>query len=729
MSAQIDYAEISRHARRIVDANRAQAVVDQVMSQADTSSDSAPPTAAESSTSRPPKKLNANASGRKAETGRSRRPTIGRGVSEAQSATRQESSEADSAMDGLVGGQAPLAPPQAMQSGGVGETDVLLAAATQQEYGAGLMGMVSGNDGSGQWAARGWAISPPQVQAGGSRDYLMGMGMGNHSSPDLSFLNDLFAFTPAPTLPPLETSPSQILPINFLAPTPAPTSQTDPLPQFANLNKSRLLARRTANQNMAAPAVSRGISPLSNSTVHPRMLLIETILQASEFDDSLFEFGPSGRVIQSLPGSSRGFGGTDVLSNAFSSPSARTLFHHYCNVSARFLVTMGNIGPNPLVTLCTPSKLLDTSSAASAAIRMSLLSTSMAHFTYETVDLVGAANLGRNWASTRARLDAVGRKFKKAALSNIFMAETTETSPEAIDSILAACTFICIRDVISADPTWADNMEFVLKLAHKKGGPQAMLKTTNGASNFTRRYLLENLATHDVFSCFSTGKEPALLGNYDCWWFESVETSQTRWEWESVERTFGISRAMVELVARVVTLDSRKRRLGIVMSDHPEEMMVIGQHFIRESHCLLLEADIWGNSLSALPQHHRVTCGDYIYKYMTVVLILADILEQPISTPRIAQSVDSILELCSEATAMRMSVMLTWPLLIAGLYCLPEKREKVSSLFDAFQYDYCEDLRCARSLLEEQWRLIEAGHGPRPWREVMKKLDKHAMLI
>jgi hypothetical protein len=73
------------------------------------------------------------------------------------------------------------------------------------------------------------------------------------------------------------------------------------------------------------------------------------------------------------------------------------------------------------------------------------------------------------------------------------------------------------------------------------------------------------------------------------------------------------------------------------------------------------------------------------------------ILEQPISTPRIAKSVESILELCSEATAMRMSVMLTWPLLIAGLYCLPENREKVSSLFDAFQYDYCEDLRVAVS--------------------------------
>jgi hypothetical protein len=36
---------------------------------------------------------------------------------------------------------------------------------------------------------------------------------------------------------------------------------------------------------------------------------------------------------------------------------------------------------------------------------------------------------------------------------------------------------------------------------------------------------------------FTTGKEPQLLGNYDSWWFDSVETSKTRWEWESVERT------------------------------------------------------------------------------------------------------------------------------------------------------------------------------------------------
>ena len=58
---------------------------------------------------------------------------------------------------------------------------------------------------------------------------------------------------------------------------------------------------------------------------------------------------------------------------------------------------------------------------------------------------------------------------------------------------------------------------------------------------------------------------------------------------------------------QICVLDSHKRRLGISLKGHPDELWDAGQHFIRESHCLLLELDIWGNSLSALPQHFRVT--------------------------------------------------------------------------------------------------------------------------
>lgn len=213
---------------------------------------------------------------------------------------------------------------------------------------------------------------------------------------------------------------------------------------------------------------------------------------------------------------------------------------------------------------------------------------------------------------------------------------------------------------------------------------------------------------------FISGKMPSLLSNFDDWWFESVETSAGRWEWESVERTFGISRAMVELVARITSLDARKRRIGLSLRSYPEEMEDVVDLFRQDSETLLLELEIWGSSLSALPQNARVTvrcsrpddgpplittlqCGDYIHKYMSIIFISADILEDPPATPRVQSAIDCVLELVSEASAMRMSVMLVWPLLIAGAFCLSEKRDKVRELFEAFRYDYCEDLEAAVS--------------------------------
>lgn len=105
------------------------------------------------------------------------------------------------------------------------------------------------------------------------------------------------------------------------------------------------------------------------------------------------------------------------------------------------------------------------------------------------------------------------------------------------------------------------------------------------------------------------------------------------------------------------------------------------------------------------------------------------ILEEPTSTPRIVRDVASILELCSEASAMRMSVMLIWPLLIAGTFCLPDVRPKVEELFDVFEPYYAEDLPAARLLLREQWKGMDEGKGKRSWREVMKAANKFVLLI
>jgi hypothetical protein len=59
-------------------------------------------------------------------------------------------------------------------------------------------------------------------------------------------------------------------------------------------------------------------------------------------------------------------------------------------------------------------------------------------------------------------------------------------------------TAACPIQVISADPTWRENLDYTIALVNKRGGPQALLREEPG--NFTRRYLLESLTAHDVFS-------------------------------------------------------------------------------------------------------------------------------------------------------------------------------------------------------------------------------------
>ncbi|GFZ52220.1 hypothetical protein JCM24511_09993 [Saitozyma sp. JCM 24511] len=700
MSLHLDYAEISRQARRIVDANRAKSVIEKA-------------TGPSPDGARKRVKYSRSTNGclgcrkQKVKCDETT-PVCLRCVAAQRTCEYPESRpdgrrrKKDSAGPSVVSGNGR----SPSQPGGGQSGD-----ATDRNAGAGSSGCTGEDESPGE-------LVSPEDQLGSAsgavEDWASGLDGTGAVDSQFDFLQDIF--NDMPDIPAIQTSPSSApAPTTFAS---ASSQSSSKLPQVTDMTKSFLLNRRAGKNGQGhgpqmlnpAPTLAPPLVP-----INPRLMAIEALIQAFAHDETLFEFGPSNRH-QVLGGGL--LGNIDLLSNAFPSPTARTLFHHYCNVTSRFLITMGNIGPNPLLALCTPLNLLDTSSAACAAIRMSMLSISVTHFVHETEEAVGVPGMGPAWSSQKSTLKAMSDKFKKAAVASILLAAGSNPGRAQVDSVLAACLLICIRDVISADPSWRDNLEFALNLINKKGGPQVMLKPPD--YSFTRRYLLENLATHD---------EPALLGSYDTWWFDSVETSQTRWEWESVERSFGVSRAMVDLVARVAVLDTHKRRLGISLKSESAEMTEITQHFQRESQCLLLELDIWGNSLNALPQHARVTCGDYIYKYMATVFILADVLEQPPSTPRVSQAVNYVLELCSEASAMRMSVMLIWPLLIAGVFALPNIRPKVSSLFDAFKSDYCEDLATARVLLEEQWRCIDAGKGKQPWQSVMTKLGRSALLI
>jgi hypothetical protein len=71
-------------------------------------------------------------------------------------------------------------------------------------------------------------------------------------------------------------------------------------------------------------------------------------------------------------------------------------------------------------------------------------------------------------------------------------------SREKVDTLLASCVILLLRDVISGSGDWESTIDYAIRLVAKRGGPQAVLNSDK--SNFTRRFLLENLATHDIFS-------------------------------------------------------------------------------------------------------------------------------------------------------------------------------------------------------------------------------------
>ena len=82
------------------------------------------------------------------------------------------------------------------------------------------------------------------------------------------------------------------------------------------------------------------------------------------------------------------------------------------------------------------------------------------------------------------------------------------------------------------------------------------------------RFLLEQLATRDVFGSLTTGEEPAIIKGWSPWFLELGETGSCDWEWESVERMFGLSRGMVDLIARISSLVARKRKLGLPLYEN-----------------------------------------------------------------------------------------------------------------------------------------------------------------
>ena len=116
----------------------------------------------------------------------------------------------------------------------------------------------------------------------------------------------------------------------------------------------------------------------------------------------------------------------------------------------------------------------------------------------------------------------------------------------------STCLTPCSLKSMSGDDAWHTYMRTALELIKRLGGPEQLLSSAGTLNMSPTRFVLEQIAIRDVMGCLTTGQEPTLFGHPISPWFFVVEKySQGDAEWESVERMFGMSRKMVDFVARV----------------------------------------------------------------------------------------------------------------------------------------------------------------------------------
>ncbi|TIB82299.1 hypothetical protein E3Q06_00326 [Wallemia mellicola] len=278
----------------------------------------------------------------------------------------------------------------------------------------------------------------------------------------------------------------------------------------------------------------------------------------------------------------------DYLFPFFPAPQDRMLVHHYLTQSVRFIIAL-NLphSVNPWIRIHAPlafgmiadknpneayAQAQVTGQGISVeALRTGLLSVSAVHLAY----LRGKDPASRDLAASLRRTAV---RYLQKAVS----AGEVET-----DTFLAGVLSVAMRDILAGDPGWKGDycvitisisltillgiLELAKSVIQKRGGPIKMLETGKPSKKkevSVPRFLLEQLATRDVFGSLTTGEEPAIIKGWSPWFLELGETGSCDWEWESVERMFGLSRGMVDLIARISSLVARKRKLGLPLYEN-----------------------------------------------------------------------------------------------------------------------------------------------------------------
>ncbi|WVQ78018.1 hypothetical protein IAT38_000099 [Cryptococcus sp. DSM 104549] len=470
-------------------------------------------------------------------------------------------------------------------------------------------------------------------------------------------------------------------------------------------------------------------------------------------------------------------GGAPMLSTPnfllpwFPTAEERSLILHYCANAASLMMAIPS-GLNPMLAINLPLALDSPRgmNPSADALRVALLGIGAIHQAF----LLARSGVSSTQTSAMFQYASTLRDTGKEMVRRA--AQTGAT-----DAALGAGTALATIDIFFGGAGWMENFSLAKEMVRMRGGPAEMLKNstpttlTEGVTVSPARLMLEILAIYETFGCLPTGQEPTLISDqWDSWW---LEASRSTYEEHSVEKQFGMSRAMVLLFARLTRLVSRVAKTNAIISESDSAAPVTAttasadgyppllssliptpsstpgptptsaaaaasanghlggvngyteESLGKEARQLNKDVDAWIESLQlSTLEHERVQVGNRAYAHAMKILLLRMVFKYPREDARVQSAAQQVLQHCSWSTAaLGMSIDLTWPAIIGGSCVDGSSRQWLLTLMEGFKSQCCFDIDTATRIITEVWRRVDARESRADWKDVCDDLGLHVL--
>ncbi|WVF68599.1 hypothetical protein IAT40_003368 [Kwoniella sp. CBS 6097] len=415
----------------------------------------------------------------------------------------------------------------------------------------------------------------------------------------------------------------------------------------------------------------------------------------------------------------------------FPTVDERLVIRHYLSKTVHIIIAFESPHRpwNPWLAVHAPLAFrhLPGTNPAADALRTAMLAVGGVHLTYTCNPTDQAAA----WRITKTATSKVMKLIEETLTEK--NGKPKVLNQENIELVLAALLSCTIASSLAADDAWHHLLSTVLNLIDQLGGAQNILRDAPRDRLSPYRFFMEQLAIRDVFGCMTTELAPSILRDaFTPWFFEAEVWSRTDLEWESVERMFGISRGMVDMIARACNLISSVRSINKTLSEAAPAIgdPVLGplQH---AAQALMAEIKVWDEAENFTPLHPRTQYGNHSYKHAIRIRMLRKVYNVSSDDDRVVKSSQAIIELAGEMLALYGKITwLTWPILIAGFEIPVNHPSRTTALemLGAFGPHACFDNRTAARMLSDYWMWHDMdGDHVTSW-EVARTLNQRPFL-